>query len=126
MTGTAGTPAIPEFDDIMLMEIHMPRRQMTIGDTLRSSAFVAALVVSGCGAAMVAGGHGLPLTALAAVYAGGAAGAFRLFLGVHDRGLAASSKLACGLAVAIIWPLLAAGLAAVLLIDSGEEGASRP
>lgn len=26
MTGTAGTPATPEFDDIMLMEIDMPRK----------------------------------------------------------------------------------------------------
>jgi len=111
----------PEFDDIMLMEIDMPRRQTTIGETLRSSAWFAAAGAFGCSAVMIAGGHSWPLIALAAVYAGGAVGAWRVFLGVHDRGLAASSKLACGLAVAIIWPLLAAGLAAALLIDGGED-----
>ena len=116
---------IPAFDDLMLMEIHMPRRQMTIRETLQSSAWIAAAATAGFGTALVAGGLDLPWAALLALYAGGAAGAFRLFLGVHDRGLAASTKLASGLAVAIIWPLLAAGLAAVLLIDGGDDRASR-
>ncbi len=115
--------ATPEFDDIMLMEIDMPRRQTTIGETLRSSAWFAAAGAFGCGAAMIAGGLGLPWAALLALYAGGSAGAFRLFLDVHDRGLTASSRLAAGLAVAIIWPLLAAGLGAVLLITRSDDRA---
>ena len=114
---------IPAFDDLMLMEIHMPRRQMTIRETLQSSAWIATAATVGFGTALVAGGLGLPWAALLALYAGGEAGAFRLFLDVHDRGLAASTKLASGLAVAIIWPLLAAGLAAVLLIDGGDDRA---